>query len=180
MSGDAAPAGSALVQPAVLLRLARQGVRHHLADGPAEAAEGQAHRRSTSSPQQSARRSWAPGRAGPIWTCETPPSSGLLGASGLRRAEMLAMRRGDLDGRDSAPVRRGKGGKSRVVAFDAETSIAIRRYLRARDERFPGLLDESAPLFVARTGVPLSYSGQGQMMARLGRDCGAERAGLMT
>src|ERR1022692_3279259 len=126
MSGDAAPAGSALVQPAVLLRLARQGVRHHLADGPAEAAEGQAHRRSTSSPQQSARRSWAPGRAGPIWTCETPPSSGLLGASGLRRAELLAMRRGDLDGRDSAPVRRGKGGKSRVVAFDAETSIAIR------------------------------------------------------
>lgn len=50
----------------------------------------------------------------------------LLGSSGLRRAELLAMRRGDLDGRDSAPVRRGKGGKSRVVAFDAETSIAIR------------------------------------------------------
>jgi integrase len=69
-------------------------------------------------------------------------------------------------------VRRGKGGKSRVVAFDAETSIAIRRYVRARDERFPGLLDESAPLFVSRTGVPLSYSGLGQMMARLGRDCG--------
>jgi site-specific recombinase XerD len=59
----------------------------------------------------------------------------LLGASGLRRAELLAMRRGDLDGRDSAPVRCGKG---EVVAFEAETSIAIRRHVRARDERFPG------------------------------------------
>lgn len=38
----------------------------------------------------------------------------LLGSSGLRRAELLAMRRGDLDGRDSAPVRCGAARAARA------------------------------------------------------------------
>jgi integrase/recombinase XerD len=109
-------AGSALVQPAVLFRLARQGVRHPLADGPAETAEDQAHRRPhvfTAAERKAilgarASRSYLDLRDTAIIR--------LLGSSGLRRAELLAMRRGHLDGRDSALVRRGKGGKSRVVA----------------------------------------------------------------
>lgn len=56
--------------------------------------------------------------------------------------------------------------------FDADTAVAIRRWLVERDRRFPALRHEQSPLLVSRTGAALSYSGLGQMMARLSRDCG--------
>lgn len=57
----------------------------------------------------------------------------LMAGTGLRRAEVasLLLDDVDLDNRIAA-VRKGKGGRARMVRFDAATAAAIDRYRRAR------------------------------------------------
>jgi hypothetical protein len=68
--------------------------------------------------------------------------------------------------------------RSQLMAyFESRTSGAgdpgpLIHWLIERDRRFPALRHEQSPLLVSRTGAALSYSGLGQMMARLSRDCG--------
>jgi integrase/recombinase XerD len=57
----------------------------------------------------------------------------LLAETGMRAGELLALNTADVDlGRGLAVVRRGKGGKGRVVAFTPQTGAAVDRYLRVR------------------------------------------------
>lgn len=57
----------------------------------------------------------------------------LMAATGLRRAEVIALTIEDLDLiRRVAYVRHGKGDKARFVRFDAPTAAAVDRYRRAR------------------------------------------------
>jgi site-specific recombinase XerD len=53
--------------------------------------------------------------------------------TGARAGEVVSLGQADVDLREwTAVVRRGKGGKGRVVPFGAQTAQAIDRYLRAR------------------------------------------------
>jgi integrase len=53
--------------------------------------------------------------------------------TGIRAGEVVAMTVDDVDlNRELAVIRRGKGGKGRVVQFSPQTATAIDRYLRAR------------------------------------------------
>ena len=57
----------------------------------------------------------------------------LLAETGLRAAEVIALQTTDLDlSRGLVTVRKGKGGKGRVVPIGPHTAAAIDRYSRAR------------------------------------------------
>ena len=98
------------------------------------------------------------------------PAAGLLRDAEGRAAGAAGGRCRYSRFRGPDPLR--KGGKRRIVHFDADTAVAIRRWLNERDRRFPALRHEQSPLLVSRTGAALSYCGLGQMMASLSRDCG--------
>jgi site-specific recombinase XerD len=57
----------------------------------------------------------------------------LMMETGIRAGELVAMTVDDVDlNRELAIIRRGKGGKGRVIPFSPQTATAIDRYLRAR------------------------------------------------
>jgi site-specific recombinase XerD len=57
----------------------------------------------------------------------------LMAETGMRAGEVIAMAVDDVDlTRELAVIRRGKGGKGRVVPFGPATATAIDRYLRVR------------------------------------------------
>jgi len=75
--------------------------------------------------------------------------------TGARAGEVVALEVGDVDlTAGTAVVRRGKGGKGRVVPFGAQTAQAIDRYLRAR--RTHRLADTPA-LWLGDRGKRFSY-----------------------
>jgi site-specific recombinase XerD len=82
--------------------------------------------------------------------------------AGLRLAELLGLRVGDLGGRDGE--RRldvlGKGGRARVVPVEPELDAVVRRYLESRARRFGArTVRPEGPLLVDRFGVPLRRGG---------------------
>jgi site-specific recombinase XerD len=90
--------------------------------------------------------------------------------TGARRSEAASVRVTDLDPvQRTALIRHGKGGRSRTVAFTAQTALPLDRYLRMREEHHKA----SSPfLWVGQNG-PLSGDGVGEAVKRRG-----QRAGL--
>jgi integrase len=81
---------------------------------------------------------------------------GLLACTGLRIAEALALRAGDLDwGTGVLTVRRTKFNKSRLVPLHPSAIGPLRDYAGARDRRHPSRPD--TPFFVSDAGRPLPY-----------------------
>ena len=57
----------------------------------------------------------------------------LMAETGTRAGEVVALSLSDVDlTRSAAVVRRGKGGKGRLVPFGPQTAMALDRYIRAR------------------------------------------------
>jgi integrase/recombinase XerD len=81
----------------------------------------------------------------------------LLAETGVRAGEAIAMAVADVDlATGTALVRRGKGGKGRLVPFGPQTGRAIDRYLRARrDHRLAG----TPALWVGERGKAFAYHG---------------------
>lgn len=77
--------------------------------------------------------------------------------TGARAGEVVALTVADVDLRaQTAVIRRGKGGKGRVVPFGPQTGQAIDRYMRTR--RSHRLADTPA-LWLGDRGKPFSYDG---------------------
>jgi integrase len=78
--------------------------------------------------------------------------------TGVRAAELLGMRLpGDVDlTRGMATVRKGKGGKGRMVPFGPQTAAALDRYIRARKTH---RLAAGGPLWLGGGGQSFGYSG---------------------
>src|SRR5216684_2613685 len=95
----------------------------------------------------------------------------LMTESMVRAGELLGMQAAEVNIREgSALVRRGKGGRGRVVPFGPQTGRALDRYSRAR-RRHP--LAASPPYWLAGRGRVLTYAGLHSALTRR-----AERAGF--
>jgi site-specific recombinase XerD len=95
----------------------------------------------------------------------------LMAETGLRAGEVLAIDVADVDlGRGVATVRRGKGGKGRVVPFGAQTAAALDRYMRARRTH---RLASTPPLWLGGGGQQFRYHGLNVALKRR-----AEAAGI--
>jgi integrase/recombinase XerD len=81
----------------------------------------------------------------------------LLAETGIRAGEAIALHTADVDlATGAALVRRGKGGKGRLVPFGPQTGRAIDRYLRARRTH---RLADTPTLWLGDSGRGLSYDG---------------------
>jgi site-specific recombinase XerD len=79
----------------------------------------------------------------------------LMAETGLRAGELIALSVADVDlDRGQAVVRKGKGGKQRVVPFGPKTVASIDRYLRARRR-----IADTTALWVSVHGTPFTYFG---------------------
>lgn len=100
----------------------------------------------------------------------------LLLDTGCRRGELAAFDVEDVELRHGEiMIRRGKGGKARVVPFGHRTTLALRKYLRARARR--GVQAEVGPLFVptrvtAGREARMTGGGVRDMLARRCRAAG--------
>jgi site-specific recombinase XerD len=96
----------------------------------------------------------------------------LMAETGLRSGELIGMCLDDVNlGRGLAVVRRGKGGKGRVVPFGPQTGSAIDRYLRVRHTH--RLADGDQLWLGADNWRPFSYFGLRHALQRR-----AELAGI--
>lgn len=81
----------------------------------------------------------------------------LMLEAGLRAGEVLALTVDDVDlAAGTALVRRGKGGKGRIVPFGPRTSMALDKYRRARLKR---RLADSSAFWLGARGRGLAYGG---------------------
>ncbi len=97
----------------------------------------------------------------------------LLWRSGLRISEALALYPRDLDPQQgSVRVRRGKGGKARLVGLDPQAFAMVQRWL---DQRHGLGLTGRAPVFCALAGQPLQTSYIRTLLPRLARRAGIDK-----
>lgn len=93
----------------------------------------------------------------------------LLFDSGIRAAELVGLRVGDVDWERGIIRVLGKGRKPRHVPVSARTLRAIRRYLTRRG---PNVTVDTSPLFLSTTEYSLTTSGLTQMLERIGKRTG--------
>jgi site-specific recombinase XerD len=94
----------------------------------------------------------------------------LMAETGMRAGEVIGMKTSDMDlqgGR--AAIRRGKGGKGRVVPFGPQTAAAIDRYMRARRTH---RLNTAEALWLGGGGQTFSYHGLNLALKRRARAAG--------
>jgi site-specific recombinase XerD len=94
----------------------------------------------------------------------------LMLETGLRAGEVIGMALADVDPtRGVATVRRGKGGKGRVVPFGPQTATAIDRYIRARRAH---RLADTGPLWLGGQGQSFGYHGLNVTLKRRAKTAG--------
>jgi len=93
---------------------------------------------------------------------------------GLRLSELLDLTLQSIDGPPGERVIgvRGKGNKERTVPLEPEVEAIINSYHQSRLRRFPGRLEERAPLFVANSGRGLARGGLQYLVEQLYREAG--------
>ncbi|NMM35775.1 MAG: tyrosine-type recombinase/integrase [Phycicoccus sp.] len=88
----------------------------------------------------------------------------LMMETGARAGEVVALERADVDaGAGTAIIRRGKGGKGRVVPFGPHTALALDRYMRLRTHH---RLATSPALWLGDRGKMFSYDALHQALAQ--------------
>jgi site-specific recombinase XerD len=96
----------------------------------------------------------------------------LMAETGARAGEILNMLPSDVDlQRGLATVRRGKGGKGRVVPFGPQTAAALDRYIRVRRTH---RLAATGPLWLGGGGQQFGYHGLNIALKRRAQIAGIE------
>jgi len=94
----------------------------------------------------------------------------LMAETGLRAGELISMQVPDVDLQQGrATVRRGKGGKGRVVPFGPQTAAALDRYMRTRRTH---RLHAAGPLWLGGGGQTFSYHGLNMALKRRAQAAG--------
>ncbi|MCG3204856.1 MAG: Tyrosine recombinase XerD [Elusimicrobia bacterium] len=93
-------------------------------------------------------------------------------SSGLRASEMVGLQRDQIRLEEGwIRVKKGKGGKDRVVPIGPKATESITRYLEARERRFGGI---NGPLFLNLKGKPLNRGGFWWLVRQRARQVGLE------
>jgi site-specific recombinase XerD len=94
--------------------------------------------------------------------------------TGMRRMELTNLLLSDVNLREgTAYIRRGKGGRPRIVIFGPATADALRKYLRAvKAVRAKQYGETDSPLFLSRFGIALGYGGVAIMLKARGDAAG--------
>lgn len=106
-----------------------------------------------------------------------------LRGSGIRVAELAALRRGDFDPAQGILwIRQGKGGKERLAFLDPAAVEALEAYLRVRDRNVRGKVVAALPLFArhdrgagGRT-LPMTPEGVRRALRQLAQEAGLPEA----
>jgi integrase len=95
-----------------------------------------------------------------------------MAETGARAGEVLSMTPSDVDlQRGLATVRRGKGGKGRIIPFGPQTAAALDRYMRVRrSHRLAG----TGPLWLGGGGQTFGYHGLNVALKRRAKTAGIE------
>jgi site-specific recombinase XerD len=97
----------------------------------------------------------------------------LMGETGARAGEVCAMTVDDIDvRRGMAVIRRGKGGRGRVIPFGPQTGVAIDRYLRTRRTH---RLAATAALWLGDRSQTFSYTALQKSLGSRARVAGIDR-----
>lgn len=104
----------------------------------------------------------------------------ILFDAGLRASELCGLTLEDVDLDGALLVRKGKGGRPRIVSLGKQSLRAVDRYLRWRREyvkRLPWVDEEDTEgaLFLGRTGKPLSTASLAAVVHKLGKAAGIAR-----
>ena len=95
----------------------------------------------------------------------------LMVETGARAGEVIALQTADVDlAKGLVTIRRGKGGKGRLLPVGAQTAQSLDRYLRARRQAGHG---DNVALWVGRTGT-FGYQALDQMLKKHARAAGIE------
>ena len=101
----------------------------------------------------------------------------VLYSTGIRRAELCRLSVFDIDvGRGGLHVRRGKGGKSRMVPIGERALAWVRRYVDTVRPQLVGDPAETA-LFINERGVPVNAHGLGDRVDQAKRRAGVNKRG---
>jgi len=96
----------------------------------------------------------------------------LMSETTARAGEILAMLPSDVDLQQGlATLRRGKGGRGRIVPFGPQTAAALDRYLRARRAH---RLAVTGPLWLGGGGQRFGYHGLDRALKRRAQKAGIE------
>ncbi|RFZ42691.1 Tyrosine recombinase XerC [Mycobacterium marinum] len=96
----------------------------------------------------------------------------LMAETGLRAGEVVGLQVADLDLQQGrAVVRRGKGGKGRIVPFGPQTAAALDRYARARRTH---RLSATEAFWLGGGGQTFSYGGLDKALKARARAAGIE------
>ena len=99
----------------------------------------------------------------------------VLWRSGVRAAELVALRPKDLDPKaGSVRVLHGKGDRSRTIGMAPDAFAAVDAWVGVRRDLDP-VLSRTAPLFCTLQGGELATSYLRKMIPRLGRRAGIEK-----
>jgi site-specific recombinase XerD len=97
----------------------------------------------------------------------------LMLETGMRAGELIGLAVSDVNvARGLATVRRGKGGKGRIVPFGPQTAAALDRYLRAA-RRIQRVTD-TGPLWVGGGGKTFGYHGLDKALKKRARLAGID------
>lgn len=102
----------------------------------------------------------------------------LLYCTGMRRAELAALRIGDVDReRGVVVIVRGKGGRGRVVPLGRPAGRWVGRYLRRGRPGLVATTRETDALFLSRRGGPLALNRVGDLVRAHVRSASGGRRG---
>jgi integrase/recombinase XerD len=94
----------------------------------------------------------------------------LMLETGARAGEVVAMERADVDAANgTAIIRKGKGGKGRIVPFGPHTALALDRYMRLRTHH---RLADSPALWLGDRGKGFTYDALHQALGERARAAG--------
>lgn len=95
-------------------------------------------------------------------------------SSGLRASELIGLKIEQINFEEgSIRIRRGKGGRDRVVPVGPKALESLRLYLEAKESRFPLT---SGHVFVNSRGKPLNRGGFWWLVKRQGRRAGLDES----